>query len=419
MFKFLVQVRASLSIVRRASCALGSFLSIATLCAFLPYQTNAQELHLKASYAKPITTADPNSTTAVYREIVVRKNPKGAYSTMTFKGGYIGPANGYADNPAGAHINFSIWDQDGNEAQLYESSTLGNPDNHRFGHEGSGYHCELDYDWVLNVRYKFLVKVEHVGGATIWSGFFGLADSEEWFLCGRIIVDNVTLYLGKPGGFLEHVGKKNPNLVRRTGFGPGWVRDNSGWIPSTGIKYTYKDGNTSNASVADANTLNLMIQNNLQNQWNSPHSFALVPRRTTAPSDPDSGGGGSGNYSTIEHHASGLNLNADSSGSSLGLSAGTGSDFKWKLVDTGDGWNRLEHKSSGEWLKSNSSGSTPTLVGTGNTGNGTKWRQVDAGDGWVRLENKASGMWLHSTPNGGTLSVVPTTQTGNYTRWRM
>ncbi|MCG8683994.1 MAG: RICIN domain-containing protein, partial [Desulfobacterales bacterium] len=90
----------------------------------------------------------------------------------------------------------------------------------------------------------------------------------------------------------------------------------------------------------------------------------------------------------------------------------TGTWTQWKLVDTGDGYYRVENNNFGLWLQGNNTtdvtdglpngaADSPTWVvranATSNTGDFTKWKKVDAGSGYFRLECKANGKWLQCT----------------------
>ncbi|WNJ20426.1 sulfatase-like hydrolase/transferase [Pontibacter sp. G13] len=121
----------------------------------------------------------------------------------------------------------------------------------------------------------------------------------------------------------------------------------------------------------------------------------------------------------------------------------TGTWTQWSLVDAGGGNFRVENNEFGLWLQCtnqtdptdgqpNSATDSPTwsvrAVGTNNNGNQTKWKKVDAGNGYFRLENVQFGRWLQMTDlidvdnaNGaGPVQVraVPNTKTGDWTRWR-
>ncbi|WNJ20424.1 T9SS type A sorting domain-containing protein [Pontibacter sp. G13] len=121
----------------------------------------------------------------------------------------------------------------------------------------------------------------------------------------------------------------------------------------------------------------------------------------------------------------------------------TGTWTQWTLVDVGGGEFRIENNEFGLWLQCtnqtdatdgqpNATNDSPTwavrAVGTNNTGNQTKWRKVDAGNGYFRLENVQFGRWLQMTDLVDTdnssgadpvqVRAVPNTKTGDWTRWR-
>ena len=112
----------------------------------------------------------------------------------------------------------------------------------------------------------------------------------------------------------------------------------------------------------------------------------------------------------------------------------TGDLTRWKLVDAGDGYFRIENVGTGYWLQSRDEvapvgGNDALWVVTKdntNTGDRTRWRTVDAGNGYVRLENKQTGRWLQGrdeiTPVNSSASYVvgrSTTSTGDRTRWKL
>jgi len=270
----------------RAVCIRSASLFTILLCAIAPIAAQPTEQHILAAFGGSENSA--SQITMIYKEFVMRDAPAGTYATIAFTGGYVGLAD--FTSPEGPHVNFSVWDADESApAYLVESSTLGTPDNHRFSHEGHGFHSELDYPWQLGVRYKVLVKLERRGPDTLWSAWFNEAEAEDWHLVGRIYSPNDSRYLSL-GGFVEHVGSENPDSLRRAGFDPGWAYDSSiGWVASTAINYSNKDATASNAAQVDDHTVDVMIQRGLTSDWGSAHSFSVTPRRSAPPEDPDLG----------------------------------------------------------------------------------------------------------------------------------
>jgi len=232
-------------------------------------------VHLKAAYAAAVSPV--KKVTALYREIEAVEVPSGTYSTVSFNGGYVGLAS---SGSRGNHVNFSIWDtkEKGRvvgEAELVEASKHSQPRNHRFGHEGSGFHSELEYAWEPDVRYKVYVAVEHAGGSTTYSAWFGLADKEEWMLIARIKRLGIH-FLKKSGGFLEHVGKKNPQQMRSTAFNGGWVCDGTAWHQIRQVRFSCKDPAAANACLRGDQVL-IQIGLGLTSTVGSAHVFDVKP----------------------------------------------------------------------------------------------------------------------------------------------
>jgi hypothetical protein len=257
-----------------------------------PSAAEYEGVHLKAAYAvAKIPTNEAGDITAFYREFKSLELPPNTYSAIPFNGGYVGLAG-----PNRPHINFSIWDtKDKNnvaigQAELTEASTRGRPDNHRFGHEGSGYHSELDYKWRPGVRYKVFVSVTHQDQVGTYSAWFGEADSDDWELVARIKRPGIH-YLGRPGGFLEHPGKKNGHLTRSTAFGNGWYRRaaNSAWQPVTQITFSYKDQNESKGWIMqnEKNMVGIQIGGGIGSAYPNDTTFDFDRSGESPPTFPE------------------------------------------------------------------------------------------------------------------------------------
>lgn len=234
-----------------------------------------EDVHLKAAYAS--AGSPVKKIMALYREIEAVEVPPGTYSTVSFNGGYVGLAS---PGRREKHLNFSIWDtkEKGRvigEAELVEASTRGKPRNHRFGHEGSGFHSELDYAWKPGVRYKVFVAAAHTDGQTTYSAWFGIAGTKEWMLIARIKRPGIHS-LHKSGGFLEHVGKKNPDLTRSTAFNGGWVNDGAAWHPIHKVRFTCKDPTAADAVLRNDQVL-IRIGQGLTSAVGSSHIFDVTP----------------------------------------------------------------------------------------------------------------------------------------------
>ena len=84
------------------------------------------------------------------------------------------------------------------------------------------------------------MHVIHENDQTIFSAWFGSVEKQEWLLAGRTRKSG-THYLGHAGGFLEHAGTKNMQLIRCTGYGPAWVHDGQHWHACTTAEVIVKD----------------------------------------------------------------------------------------------------------------------------------------------------------------------------------
>ncbi|MCB1244209.1 MAG: DUF3472 domain-containing protein [Verrucomicrobiales bacterium] len=194
--------------------------------------------HLLAAFCSASPDTNPKQVTAIYREIIPVAAPPGSYTTVAFRGGYVGLA-GNTDSTGGDTINFSIWGKDAVEAEP-ANKQHGTIKTRQFTHEGTGWAGRLAYPWKIGTRYQIFVHVKHEKGQTLFSAWFGSAEKHEWLLAGRTRKSG-THFLGHAGGFLEHAGTKDMQLVRSTGYGPAWVHDGRHWLPCTHAEASVKD----------------------------------------------------------------------------------------------------------------------------------------------------------------------------------
>lgn len=194
--------------------------------------------HLSAAYCSASAEQKPEQIVAIYREIIPVAAPPGSYTTVAFTGGYVGLA-GNKTPEGGDTINFSIWGQDAAEVEPADKK-FGTIKTRQFTHEGTGWAGRLAYPWKPGARYQVFVHVRHENGQTIYTAWFGDAAKDEWLLAGRTRKAG-THYLGKAGGFLEHAGRKDAQIPRRTGYGTSWVHDGQRWLPCTKAEVSVKD----------------------------------------------------------------------------------------------------------------------------------------------------------------------------------
>ena len=194
--------------------------------------------HLLAAFCIAHPKDKPKQVVAIYREIMPLQAPKSSYTTVAFRGGYVGLAGNRKDN-FGDQINFSIW---GDDAAEYESADekYGIIKTRQFTHEGKGWAGRLAFPWETNKKYRVYVHVKHENNSTIFSAWFGSAETNEWLLAGRIKKQGIH-YLSHAGGFLEHAGKKFMEKPRSTGYGPSWIHNGEKWEPCTEARVKLKD----------------------------------------------------------------------------------------------------------------------------------------------------------------------------------
>ena len=239
--------------------------------------------HLLAAFCGARPDAKLEHVTAICREIVPVAAPPGSYTTVAFKGGYVGLA-GNKDGTGGDTINFSIWGQDAVEAEPADQ-THGTIRTRQFTHEGTGWAGRLAYPWKVGARYQVFVHVRHEGGQTVFSAWFGSAEKHEWLLAGRTRKVG-THFLSHAGGFLEHAGTKDMQIPRRTGYGPAWVHDGRRWHACTAAGVSVKDPDNARFFERDG-VVYLELGLGKKSDHGKKHTYALPPSAAEPPKLPE------------------------------------------------------------------------------------------------------------------------------------
>lgn len=105
-------------------------------------------------------------------------------------GGYIGTQ---IYNTGSKKAIFSIWDVDGFPQSSQPNSTWCQ----RFGGEGLGAQCVIDYPWVVNREYKLVVhKQSTITDGEIWEGLITDTVTGTETLIGRLKVSNINAFNG-------------------------------------------------------------------------------------------------------------------------------------------------------------------------------------------------------------------------------
>ena len=207
-----------------------------------------QKLEHKACRSVHLGFSAPEGT-AFYNEMTIAKSSPGTYFMAAgFSKGYFG----LQELGNGKKVAlFSVWDpgkqndrnavdQDNRVKIRYQDKDvrLG-----RFGGEGTGGQCFLDYDWKIGQTYRFLVtaKVED-NRRTAFAGYFYLPEQKAW----KHLVTFSTITGGKPlSGYYSFVEDFRRNgvsatQVRRAAYGPAWVKSTKDgkWTPASKARFT-------------------------------------------------------------------------------------------------------------------------------------------------------------------------------------
>lgn len=239
--------------------------------------------HLLAAFCGASPEPKPKQVTGIYREIIPVAAPPGSYTTVAFKGGYVGLA-GNKDHTGGDTINFSIWGKDATEAEP-ANKQHGTIKTRQFTHEGTGWAGRLAYPWKVGTRYQIFVHVRHEKEQTIYSAWFGAVEKNEWLLAGRIRLPG-THTLGHAGGFLEHAGTKDMQTPRSTGYGPAWVHDGQRWHACTKAEVLVKDPENARFLERD-NVVYLELGLGKKSDQGNKHTYALKAPAAEPPKLPE------------------------------------------------------------------------------------------------------------------------------------
>ncbi len=109
-----------------------------------------------------------------------------------------------------------------------------------FGHEGTGGHSHLVYNWKLGDTVKFLMHAKVDGNNTIYTGWCRFPNKKVW----QLIASFKAPRDGKtPRGlysFNENFGGSNGQMRRVCEFHNQWVRTTEGkWLPLLKARFTH------------------------------------------------------------------------------------------------------------------------------------------------------------------------------------
>lgn len=187
-----------------------------------------------------------SESVAFCNELTIRKSAPGTYFMVCgWDKGYFGMqelGNGKK------LLLFSVWDSPQNNPGAVEEGQrvkLLHKDDGvrigRFGGEGTGGQSFFDYDWKLDVTYRFLVAAKVDGKRTEYAGYFFVPEDKAW----RHLVTFSTITGGKNlrglYSFVEDFkrDKVSTTKTREAEFGNGWVRAPGGeWSEVLSARFT-------------------------------------------------------------------------------------------------------------------------------------------------------------------------------------
>jgi hypothetical protein len=202
---------------------------------------NAASVHL--GYAVPKEAA----AEWFYNELTVRTDPLWSYyMACGFSRGYFGIQ---VNSPTERRIIFSVWDS-GNEGVdrakvkpedrvqlLAKGDGVSAGD---FGNEGTGGHSHLVYPWKKDETYRFLVRAQPDGAATIYSGYFFFPEKKAWGLIAGFRAPKDGKSLRGLYSFNENFAGQNGQLRRLAEFGNAWVRSADGrWLELLEARFSH------------------------------------------------------------------------------------------------------------------------------------------------------------------------------------
>jgi hypothetical protein len=200
----------------------------------------------KAARSVHLAYSAPENVDVFYNELIVTRSVPGSYFMCCgFAGGYFGIQELDQGNKV---LLFSVWDP-GTQApdatkppedQVRIVSQSSRARVRRFGGEGTGLQCFVDYNWEVNKTYCFAVKAAVQDGKTSYAAYFRPATADEWLHLATFRRTGDQRLSGLYS-FIEDFRRdvRSAHETRRARFGNGWVSTpGSGFSRLTGARFT-------------------------------------------------------------------------------------------------------------------------------------------------------------------------------------
>jgi len=111
----------------------------------------------------------------------------------------------------------------------------------RFGGEGTGGQCMMDFDWKIGATNRFQVQATHTNGKTAYAGYLWIPNQQRW----KHLVTFRTRTGDKPfNGFYSFIEDfrrdfRSARETRSARFGDGWVKTTEGrWVALRKARFT-------------------------------------------------------------------------------------------------------------------------------------------------------------------------------------
>jgi hypothetical protein len=130
----------------------------------------------------------------------------------------------------------------------------------RFGGEGTGGQCQIDFPWRVGETNRFVVRAKVEGEKTAYAGYLYWTERKAW----RHLVTFRTRTRGQPlkgyYSFIEDFRRDGQSVhdVRRARFGNGWVKAPGGdWVSLTRARFTASNAEWESKENIDAGLADL------------------------------------------------------------------------------------------------------------------------------------------------------------------
>jgi hypothetical protein len=184
-----------------------------------------------------------------YNECVVEKSTDGSYfMACGWDTGYYGIQQLKADRKVAI---FSVWDPTkGDDPSVVKTEDrvevlFEGPGTRikRFGGEGTGGQCMMDFNWKIGETNRFVIHSETTTNGihkTAYTAFIQPSGSSEWKKLATFRVRTKNHGMRGFYSFVEDFRRDGKSVMdlRRARFGNGWVRTGGEWKPITKARFT-------------------------------------------------------------------------------------------------------------------------------------------------------------------------------------